>query len=228
MLTNTWPFFVFRNLWPSGRFFYGVIFPLIPFRIIVPVLVAGVFAPDHVVVFIEWWEIAACSGPLLQNGDSACAPVFGTTRWKTRPLTAAQLREPYRRHSQRALHGGGASEENRRARIRPTWAPTAWPTMHKCLDRKPAERVKCPRSVCRSSRQTADLGVNTPSRIGPQQGTRRARSRCRAHSPRTLKMTPDQGPGHLGVQGPQVQVVSTHHQEGLATPGFALVDRRRR
>jgi hypothetical protein len=28
------------------------------FGIIVPVLVAGVFAPDHVVIFIEWWEIA--------------------------------------------------------------------------------------------------------------------------------------------------------------------------
>ena len=28
VLTNTWPFFVFRDLWPSGRFFYGVIFRL--------------------------------------------------------------------------------------------------------------------------------------------------------------------------------------------------------
>jgi hypothetical protein len=58
VLTNTWPFFVFRDLWPSGRFFYGVIFLLMSFGIVVPVLVAGVFAPDHVVIFIEWWEIA--------------------------------------------------------------------------------------------------------------------------------------------------------------------------
>ena len=40
VLTNTWPFFVFRDLWPSGRFFYGVIFLLMSFGIAVPVLVA--------------------------------------------------------------------------------------------------------------------------------------------------------------------------------------------
>ena len=58
VLTYTWPFFVFRDLWPSGRFFYGVIFLLMSFGIAVPVLVARVFAPEHVVIFIEWWEIA--------------------------------------------------------------------------------------------------------------------------------------------------------------------------
>jgi hypothetical protein len=58
VLTNTWPFFMFRDLWPSGRFFSLVIFLLMSFGILVPVLVAGVFAPDHVVIFIEWWEIA--------------------------------------------------------------------------------------------------------------------------------------------------------------------------
>jgi hypothetical protein len=58
VLTNTWPFFVFRDLWPSGRFFYGVIFLLMSFGILVPVLVARAFAPEHMVIFIEWWEIA--------------------------------------------------------------------------------------------------------------------------------------------------------------------------
>ena len=58
VLTNTWPFFVFRDLWPSGRFFYGVIFLLMSIGIAVPLLVARIFAPDHKVIFIEWWEIA--------------------------------------------------------------------------------------------------------------------------------------------------------------------------
>jgi hypothetical protein len=58
VLTNTWPFYVFRDLWRSGRFFYGVIFLLMSFGILVPVLVARVFAPEHTVIFIEWWEIA--------------------------------------------------------------------------------------------------------------------------------------------------------------------------
>jgi hypothetical protein len=58
VLTNSWPFYVFRDLWRSGRFFYGVIFLLMSIGIIVPVLVARVFAPDHAVIFIEWWEIA--------------------------------------------------------------------------------------------------------------------------------------------------------------------------
>jgi hypothetical protein len=58
VLTNTWPFFVYRDLWPSGRFFYGVIFLLMSVGIVVPVLVALRFAPGHMVIFIEWWEIA--------------------------------------------------------------------------------------------------------------------------------------------------------------------------
>jgi hypothetical protein len=58
VLTNTWPFYVFRDLWPSGRFFYGVIFLLMSFGILVPVLVARRIAPEHMVIFIEWWEIA--------------------------------------------------------------------------------------------------------------------------------------------------------------------------
>ena len=58
VLTNTWPFFVFGDLWPSGRFFYLVIFLLMTVGIAVPLLVARAFAPEHVVIFIEWWEIA--------------------------------------------------------------------------------------------------------------------------------------------------------------------------
>jgi len=60
VLTNTWPFYVLRlkDLWRSGRFFYGVIFLLMSFGILVPLLVARVFGPDHKVIFIEWWEIA--------------------------------------------------------------------------------------------------------------------------------------------------------------------------
>lgn len=58
VLTNTWPFFARRDLWPSGRFFYLVIFVLMSIGMIVPWLVSRVFAPDHAVIFIEWWEIA--------------------------------------------------------------------------------------------------------------------------------------------------------------------------
>src|SRR5215213_5510285 len=60
VLTNTWPFYVLRlkDLWRSGRFFYGVIFLLMTIGIAVPLVVARIFAPDHRVIFIEWWEIA--------------------------------------------------------------------------------------------------------------------------------------------------------------------------
>lgn len=58
VLTNTWPFVVFRDLWPSGQFFNLVIFLLMSLGIVVPFLVARAFAPEHVVIFIEWWEIA--------------------------------------------------------------------------------------------------------------------------------------------------------------------------
>src|SRR5829696_5971058 len=60
VLTNTWPFYVLRlkDLWQTGRFFYGVIFILMSVGIAVPLLVARVVARDHKVIFIEWWEIA--------------------------------------------------------------------------------------------------------------------------------------------------------------------------
>ena len=58
VLTNTWPFYVFRDLRHSEKISYLVIFLLMTIGIAVPVLVARVFAPDHKVIFIEWWEIA--------------------------------------------------------------------------------------------------------------------------------------------------------------------------
>ena len=58
VLTNTWPFYKFSDLRRSGRFSYLVIFGLMSIGIAVPLLVARVFAPDHMVILIEWWEIA--------------------------------------------------------------------------------------------------------------------------------------------------------------------------
>jgi len=58
VLTNTWPFYRLADLWSAGRFFYLVIFALMTLGALVPVLAARAFAPDHVVIFLEWWEIA--------------------------------------------------------------------------------------------------------------------------------------------------------------------------
>jgi hypothetical protein len=58
VLTNTWPFFRYKDLRASGRFFYGVIFLLMSIGILLPVLVARAVAPHHKVIFIEWWEIS--------------------------------------------------------------------------------------------------------------------------------------------------------------------------
>ena len=58
VLTNTWPFFVFRDLWPSGRFFYLVILVLMSIGVAVPLMVARAVAPGHAVILVEWWEIA--------------------------------------------------------------------------------------------------------------------------------------------------------------------------
>ena len=144
VLTNTWPFFVFRDLWPSGRFFYGVIFLLMSLGIIVPVLVAGVFAPDHVVIFIEWWEIALF------------AVFWGLETRRVARIRDEKLEEPdpdrgplgaLPHHSRRAVHQGGASERTGAPGLGANLGPTAWPTMHKCLDRKPAKRVNAALSL---------------------------------------------------------------------------------
>ncbi|MDQ7991436.1 MAG: hypothetical protein AAGC63_01025 [Propionicimonas sp.] len=58
VLTNTWPFYRFGDLWSAGRFFYLVVFALMTIGALVPVAVAAAFAPDHLVILIEWWEIA--------------------------------------------------------------------------------------------------------------------------------------------------------------------------
>jgi hypothetical protein len=94
VLTNTWPFYVFRDLWRSGRFFYGVIFLLMSFGIIVPVLVAGVFAPDHVVIFIEWWEIALFA--VFWGLETRRVARVRDNKVEKRDPDRGPLREPYR------------------------------------------------------------------------------------------------------------------------------------
>ena len=94
VLTNTWPFFVFRDLWPSGRFFYGVIFLLMSLGIILPVLVAGVFAPAHVVIFIEWWEIALFA--VFWGLETRRVARRRDNKVEKRDPDRGPLREPYR------------------------------------------------------------------------------------------------------------------------------------
>jgi hypothetical protein len=94
VLTNTWPFYVFRDLWPSGRFFYGVIFLLMSFGIAVPVLVARVFAPEHVVIFIEWWEIALFA--IFWGLETRRAARIRTDKVEKPDPDRGPLKEPYR------------------------------------------------------------------------------------------------------------------------------------
>jgi hypothetical protein len=105
------PFFVSRDLWPSGRFFYGVIFLLMSLGIIVPVLVAGVFAPDHVVIFIEWWEIALFA--IFWGLETWRVARLRDNKVKTRPRPRpTQGALPH--HRRRAVHQGRASERTAR------------------------------------------------------------------------------------------------------------------
>ena len=85
-----------------------------------------------------------------------------------------------------------------------------------------------PRSVCRSSRQPADLGVKHGF---PELAPNRAHDGhhpAAEHQSRTLIMTPDQGPGHLGVKGRRFKSCkpdrSTHHHQGLVKPWFRAVE----
>jgi hypothetical protein len=197
VLTNTWPFFVLRDLWPSGRFFYGVIFLLMSFGIIVPVLVAGVFAPDHVVIFIEWWEIALFA--VFWGLETRRVARLRDNKVEKRHPDRGPLREPYRPRSA-SSPSRRSKRENRRARIRPTWAQrlgqlctSAW--IGNLL------RESMPRSVCRSSRQPADLGgSSTGSPNWPPTGHTTGTIPLPSTQSRTLIMTPGQGPGHLGVR----------------------------
>ena len=145
VLTNTWPFFVFRDLWPSGRFFYGVIFLLMSLGIIVPVLAAGVFAPDHVVIFIEWWEIALFAvfwGLEIRR----VARLRDNKVEKPDPNSAAHSGSPTAPRSA-SSPSRRSKRENRRARIRRQPGPNGLANYHKCLDMKPAKRVNAALSL---------------------------------------------------------------------------------
>ena len=113
VLTNTWPFFVFRDLWPSGRFFYGVIFLLMSFGLIVPVLVAGVFAPDHGdlhevvgdravrrLLGIETRRVARLRDNKVEKPDPDRGPLREPHRTAVgeQSIKAAQQREPARQN----------------------------------------------------------------------------------------------------------------------------------
>ena len=94
VLTNTWPFFVFSDLWPSGRFFYLVIFLLMTIGIAVPLLVARAFAPEHVVIFIEWWEIALFA--VFWGLETRRVARLRADTVKERHPAPGPLKEPYR------------------------------------------------------------------------------------------------------------------------------------
>ncbi|AXH96441.1 hypothetical protein [Ornithinimicrobium avium] len=61
VLTNTWPFYRFSHLRSAGRLAYLVIFVLMVAGPLVAWGLARVFAPGHVVILLEWWEIALFS-----------------------------------------------------------------------------------------------------------------------------------------------------------------------
>ena len=85
-----------------------------------------------------------------------------------------------------------------------------------------------PRSVRRSSRQPADLGSSTGSPNWPPTGHTTGTIPLPSTQSRTLIMTPDQGPGHLGVKGRRSKSSqpdrSTHHHQGLVEPWFRAVE----
>lgn len=58
VLTNTWPFFRWKDLLGTGRKIYLLIFVLMTIGILLPAAGARIFAPGHVVILLEWWEIA--------------------------------------------------------------------------------------------------------------------------------------------------------------------------
>ena len=92
----TQPFYVLRlkDLWRSGRFFYGVIFLLMSIGIAVPLLVARIFAPDHKVIFIEWWEIALFA--IFWGLETRRVARLRANTLKERHPAPGPLKEPYR------------------------------------------------------------------------------------------------------------------------------------
>jgi len=96
VLTNTWPFYALRlkDLWRSGRFFYGVIFLLMSVGIAVPLVVAWVFASEHKVIFIEWWEIALFA--IFWGLETRRLARIRNKKLKEPDPDRGPLREPYR------------------------------------------------------------------------------------------------------------------------------------
>ena len=155
VLTNTWPFFVFRDLWRSGRFFYGVIFLLMSFGILVPVLVARAFAPEHVVIFIEWWEIALFA--VFWGLETRRVARIRDNKVEKPDPDRGPLKEPYRT----TVGEQSIKAERAREPARQNWAqpgPNRLGNYARVPGWGPAQR-SVPRSVCRSSHQPADLGV---------------------------------------------------------------------
>lgn len=58
VLTNTWPFYRFSRLRTSGRLAYLVIFLLMVLGPLVAWAVSALLVPGHLVILLEWWEIA--------------------------------------------------------------------------------------------------------------------------------------------------------------------------
>jgi hypothetical protein len=58
------------------------------------VLVAGVFAPDHVVIFIEWWEIALFA--VFWGLETRRVARLRDNKVEKRDPDRGPLREPYR------------------------------------------------------------------------------------------------------------------------------------
>ena len=182
------------------------------------------FAPDHKVIFIEWWEIALFA--IFWALETRRVARLRDNKVENATLTAAHSRSPTAPRSA-SSPSRRSKRENRRARIRPTWAQrlgqlctSAW--IGNLL------RESMPRSVCRSSRQPADLGgSSTGSPTWPPTGHTTGTIPLPSTQSRTLIMTPDQGPGHLGVKGRRFKSCqpdrSTHHQ-GLAKPWFRAVE----
>ena len=107
VLTNTWPFFVFRDLWPSGRFFYGVIFLLMSFGLIVPVLVAGSSLPTTA-IFMKWWEIALFA--VFWGLETRRVARLRDNKVEKPDPDRGPLRGALPHRGRRAVHQGGATE----------------------------------------------------------------------------------------------------------------------
>ncbi|SOC56723.1 hypothetical protein [Ornithinimicrobium cerasi] len=90
VLTNTWPFFAWdRSLWRSGRGAYLVIVALMTVGLLIPWGVSRAFAPDHLVILLEWWELAMFIGFWIME-------TVRLGRRTLAPATPGPLQEPQR------------------------------------------------------------------------------------------------------------------------------------